>query len=93
MSELIFGFDEEQIKKDICKVMRNLFERGLVSALGGNVSARVPGAKEFWITPSGIFKGELTPDDLIKLDFDGNIVEGIGRPSIEWPLHAAIYKS
>ncbi|MCC6015441.1 MAG: class II aldolase/adducin family protein [Desulfurococcaceae archaeon] len=92
MSELIFGFDEEQIKKDICKVMRNLFERGLVSALGGNVSARVPGAKEFWITPSGIFKGELTPDDLIKLDFDGNIVEGIGRPSIEWPLHAAIYR-
>jgi len=92
MSELIFGFNEEQIKKDVCKVMRNLFERGLVSALGGNVSARIPSAKEFWITPSGIFKGELTSDDLIKLDFDGNIIEGIGRPSIEWPLHAAIYK-
>ncbi len=83
---------EEQIKNDICKVMRNLFNRGLVSALGGNVSARIPNSKDFWITPSGIFKGELTPDDLIKLDLDGNIVDGFGRPSIEWPFHAAIYR-
>ncbi|MEM1560251.1 MAG: class II aldolase/adducin family protein [Ignisphaera sp.] len=83
---------EEQIKNDICKVMRNLFSRGLVSALGGNVSARIPNSKEFWITPSGIYKGELVPDDLIKLDLDGNIVDGFGRPSIEWPIHAAIYR-
>ncbi|MEM1561313.1 MAG: class II aldolase/adducin family protein, partial [Ignisphaera sp.] len=83
---------EEQIKNDICKVMKNLFSRGLVSALGGNVSARIPNSKEFWITPSGIYKGELVPDDLIKLDLDGNIVDGFGRPSIEWPIHAAIYR-
>lgn len=83
---------EERLKEDICKVMRNLFERGLISALGGNVSARVPGSSEFWITPSGIFKGELTPDDLIKVDLDGNIIEGFGRPSVETPMHAAIYK-
>jgi len=86
------AIDEEQIKRDICKVMKNLFNRGLVSALGGNVSARIPGSNEFWITPSGIFKGELNPDDLVKLDLDGNIIEGFLRPSIEWPLHAAIYR-
>ncbi|MDK6029389.1 class II aldolase/adducin family protein [Ignisphaera sp. 4213-co] len=91
MSEGI-ELSEEQLKNDICKVMRHLFERGLVSALGGNVSARLPGSNEFWITPSGIFKGELTPDDLIKVDLDGNIIEGFGRPSIETPLHAAIYR-
>lgn len=72
--------------------MKHLFERGLVSALGGNVSARLPGTREFWITPSGIFKGELVPDDLIKVDLDGNVIEGFGRPSIETPLHAAIYR-
>lgn len=87
-----FELQEEQLKNDICKVMRNLFNRGLVSALGGNVSARLPNSNEFWITPSGIFKGELAPDDLIKLDLEGNVVEGFGRPSIEWPIHAAIYK-
>ncbi|MCD6357036.1 MAG: class II aldolase/adducin family protein [Thermoproteales archaeon] len=72
--------------------MRNLFNRGLISALGGNVSARIPGSEEFWITPSGIFKGELTAEDLVKLDLEGNILEGFLRPSIEWPFHAAIYK-
>jgi L-ribulose-5-phosphate 4-epimerase len=72
--------------------MRNLFNRGLVSALGGNVSARLPNSKEFWITPSGIFKGELNPDDLVKLDVEGNILDGFLRPSVEWPLHAAIYR-
>ncbi|MCX8167549.1 MAG: class II aldolase/adducin family protein [Ignisphaera sp.] len=87
-----FEIPEEQIKNDICKVMRNLFNRGLISALGGNVSARIPNSKEFWITPSGIFKGELTLDDLVKLDLEGNVVEGFGRPSIEWPVHAAIYR-
>jgi len=87
-----FELQEEQLKNDICKVMKNLFNRGLISALGGNVSARLPSLNEFWITPSGIFKGELVPDDLIKLDLEGNIVEGFGRPSIEWPIHAAVYK-
>ncbi|RLE96960.1 MAG: class II aldolase/adducin family protein [Thermoprotei archaeon] len=88
--ELAVG--EDQLKEDICKVMRNLFNRGLISALGGNVSARIPGSEEFWITPSGIFKGELTAEDLVKLDLEGNILEGFLRPSIEWPFHAAIYK-
>jgi L-ribulose-5-phosphate 4-epimerase len=86
------GLSEDQLKQDICKVMRNLFNRGLVSALGGNVSARLPNSKEFWITPSGIFKGELNPDDLVKLDVEGNILDGFLRPSVEWPLHAAIYR-
>jgi len=51
-----------------------------------------PNSKEFWITPSGIFKGELNPDDLVKLDVEGNILDGFLRPSVEWPLHAAIYR-
>jgi len=38
---------EDEIKQEITRVMRALYERGLVSALGGNVSARVPGAGEF----------------------------------------------
>lgn len=84
---------EDQLKEDICKVMRNLFQRGYVSALGGNVSAKVPGANEFWITPSGIFKGELSPDDLVKVDFDGNVLDGFMKPSIETPMHAAVYKA
>lgn len=83
---------EEALKREICRTMARLYFRGLVSALGGNVSARLPGAKEFWITPSRVFKGGLRPEDLVKVDLDGNVIEGLRRPSVETPLHAAIYR-
>lgn len=90
LSELLF-FSEEDLKKEICEVMKRLFNRGLVSALGGNISARIPGAKGFWITPSGVFKGELEPEDLVKVDLSGNVVEGLMKPSVETPFHATIF--
>lgn len=80
------------IKEDILTVMRNLYRRGLVSALTGNVSSRVPGTDMFWITPSGIFKGGLKADDLIKMDVYGNVIDGRNMPSSEWRFHAAIYR-
>ncbi len=90
MSEALFS--EDEVKTEIIRVMKTLYDRGLVSALGGNVSARLPGSKEVWITPSGVFKGDLHSEDLIKIDLEGNILEGYLRPSVEWPLHIAIYK-
>ena len=84
--------DEEYIKREICRVMKSLYDRGLVTALSGNVSARLPNTEAFWITPSGLFKGGLKPQDLVKLDLNLNIIEGTNRPSIEAGLHAAIYK-
>lgn len=83
---------EEELKEEICKTMKRLFDRGLISALGGNISARLPGMREFWITPSGVFKGELTSEDLIKMDLDGRVIEGFLRPSVESPFHAMIYR-
>ena len=85
-------YTEDELKNEICRVMGTLYKRGLVSALGGNISARIPGANEFWITPSGVFKGDLHPDDLVKLDLNLNTVEGFLRPSIESPFHAKIYE-
>ncbi len=83
---------ERKLKEEICKVMKRLFDRGLISAISGNVSARIPEAKEFWITPSGVFKGELEPENLVKADLDGKVAEGLMKPSIETPFHAMIYR-
>ncbi|ADM28371.1 class II aldolase/adducin family protein [Ignisphaera aggregans DSM 17230] len=86
-------FRGNDVRRDIVIVTRNLYRRGLVSALTGNVSARcLNNPACFWITPSGIFKGGLRPEYLVKLDLDGNILEGFFRPSIEWRFHAAIYR-
>jgi len=86
------GFAGEEIRADVCKTMAALYRRGLISATGGNVSARIQGTKEFWITPHGFFKGELSTSDLVKIDLEGNTVGGFKKPSIEIPMHRAIYK-
>jgi L-ribulose-5-phosphate 4-epimerase len=83
---------EEEVKADICKTMGALYRRNLICSTGGNVSARMPGTEEFWITPSGIFKGELSSSDVVKVDLEGGIIEGNKKPSIEVPMHRAIYK-
>ncbi|MCD6324422.1 MAG: class II aldolase/adducin family protein [Desulfurococcales archaeon] len=83
---------EELLKKEICEAMRNLFLKKLVSGLGGNVSARAGDEGEFWITPSGVFKGSLRPEDLVKINLEGKVLEGRFKPSSEWRAHAAIYR-
>lgn len=83
---------EEDLKREICKTIRRLFNRRLISSLGGNVSARLPGKSEFWVTPSGLFKGGLKPRDLVKVNLDCKVIEGSLKPSIETPIHAAIYR-
>jgi len=82
---------DEEIKVDICRTMATLYRRGLISATGGNVSARILGTNDFWITPHAIFKGELSASDLVKIGLGGNVVEGSKKPSIEVPMHRAIY--
>ncbi len=82
---------EEWIKEEICKVVRTLHEERLITATGGNVSARPIGSNEFWITPSGLYKAELRPEDLVKVDLRGEVVEGALRPSVEVLMHAMIY--
>lgn len=84
---------DDLIKQDIVTVMKNLYRRNLISALSGNISVRIPNTNFIWITPSGIYKAEIRTDDLIKIDLNGNILEGHHRPSSEWRFHVAIYKA
>jgi len=81
---------EAQVRSHICDVGRRLWERGLVGAREGNVSARLaPGV--LVCTPSGACKGTLSPDDLVLIDEDGHPL-GVGRPSSEIRLHVRAYR-
>lgn len=84
--------EDAELRREIARVAKRLYERRLISALAGNVSARPRGASYFWITPSGVFKGELGEDSLVKVDLEGSVLEGYLRPSVEWRMHALIYK-
>lgn len=63
-----------------------------MAGIGGNVSARLSKTNEIWITPSGLYKPDLKLEDLVKVDLEGKVLEGVFKPSIERPLHVAIYK-
>ncbi|MEM3486267.1 MAG: class II aldolase/adducin family protein [Candidatus Methanomethyliaceae archaeon] len=84
---------ERSLREELVKCMKILHSKGLISGLGGNASARLSREGVILITPSGKFKGDLTPDDICKIDMVGRVLEGCIRPSIESPLHTTIYKS
>lgn len=84
--------DDKKIKQEIITTLRNLYKRNLITALSGNISVRIPNTNYIWITPTSIHKAKIRTDDLVKIDFNGNILEGYNKPSIEWQFHIAIYK-
>lgn len=81
------------LKKEIVKTMALLYPMGLATPRGGNVSARVKGSGNFWITPTGVFKVDLKPSDLVKVTLDGKVLSGRLKPSVETPMHSSIYRT
>jgi L-ribulose-5-phosphate 4-epimerase len=65
---------------------------GLVLFTFGNVSAADRDLGVFAIKPSGVPYEELTPDDMVIVDFDGKTVKGKLRPSSDTLTHAVLYK-
>ena len=78
----------------LARVTAGLYARGLVTASGGNLSARDPGSPgQIWITPAGRFKGDLQPEHMACIGLDGTPRSADeSRPSTEWRVHRAIYR-
>jgi ribulose-5-phosphate 4-epimerase/fuculose-1-phosphate aldolase len=77
-----------RLKAEIVEVGRRLYARGLIGGNEGNVSARE--GDTLWITPAGVCKGFLTPDQIVATDLEGRPTAG-GRASTEVLMHTAIY--
>jgi L-fuculose-phosphate aldolase len=79
------------VREDIVRYGKLLYDRGLLSGTGGNISVR-SGADEMLITPSGSCKGLLDEKDIVRVRIsDGKALDG-GRPSIETPFHLSFYR-
>ena len=75
----------------ICQVGKLLYDRGYAAANDGNISLLAePG--RLLITPSGVSKGRMTPDMLLLIDLEGNVLEGDRHPSSEGKMHLAVYR-
>ncbi len=80
-----------EIKKEICEVGHKLWLKGFVAANDGNISVKISD-NEYYCTPTGVSKGDLTPDMIIKVDKDGKKLEGKLNPSSEIKMHMRVYR-
>ncbi len=79
---------EVELRQEICRVGRSLFERGYVHSTAGNISVRLPNG--FLITPSEACLGFLAPEALALVNTDGVQISG-DRASKTLALHRRIY--
>ena len=80
-----------EIKKEICEVGHTIYNLGFVAANDGNISVKIS-ENEYYCTPTGVSKGALTPDMIIKVDRNGNKLEGKLNPSSEIKMHMRVYQ-
>ncbi|HEY0700084.1 MAG TPA: class II aldolase/adducin family protein [Micromonospora sp.] len=72
---------------------RAVVQANLVRGSGGNLSARTPGAGACWVTATGTWLDQLTPDDFSLVDIaTGEVLGGNPRPTSEVLLHLASYR-
>ena len=77
--------------EELAEAGRDAVGRGLVSASGGNLSARQPDGKSFVVTGTGTYLDQLDEDAFSVMDLEGNILGGAVAPSSEWKLHQRTY--
>lgn len=86
MNESIFA-----LKNDIIQAGKRMYDRGYVASNDGNISARIDSEKVL-ITPTGVSKGFMKPEDLTIVDYNGKVLTGTKKPSSEVFMHLQVYK-
>jgi len=83
----------EEASEQIVSACRKMWQQGWVASNDGNVSARLDDGS-FLTTPTGVSKGEITRDMLLRVDLAGNLLEGKDgyRPTSEFKMHARCYE-
>jgi L-fuculose-phosphate aldolase len=82
---------EDALREAVVRTAREMSTRGLSRGTSGNVSARI--GDRMLVTPSALAYQGMDVRDIVLVDLEGRVVEGERRPTTEWPLHAAIYRT
>ncbi len=79
--------DFQGIATLLAELGRNSYARGWVLGTSGNFSAVVSRDRFCMaITATGLDKGSLTPKQIVRVDANGTVIEGPGKPSAETAL-------
>jgi L-ribulose-5-phosphate 4-epimerase len=83
----------EELKESVYKANIDLVDNGLVIHTWGNVSGRDFESGLIVIKPSGVSYDSMKPDDMVVIDIDGKVIEGVKTPSTDTPTHLHLYKT
>lgn len=82
---------ETNLRQQIVEAGKRLQQRFFVASNDGNISCKIDD-NTILITPTGVNKGEITPEQILKVDMEGNIIEGCMKITSEYKMHLAVYK-
>lgn len=80
------------VRSEVVRGGRVLALAGLSDLVWGHVSARDPDGRGVWMKASGLGFEEVTDDDVLLLDYDGNVLAGRGSAHREYPIHTEILR-
>jgi L-fuculose-phosphate aldolase len=73
-----------------CRVLGAAAQQDLI---WGHLSARDPEGRGVWMKASGLAFAEVTPDDVVLVSWDGDVLEGKGRRHAEYPIHTEVMRA
>lgn len=83
----------KDLKRKVYDANLQIVEYGLVTLTWGNVSGVDRNEGLVVIKPSGVDYDKMSPDDMVVVDLNGDVVEGDLRPSSDTPTHVELYKN
>ena len=81
------------LRKQVCELHAELTRNNLVAWTSGNVSGRDQETGRVVIKPSGVLYQDLTPENLVVVDLDGKVLEGVLLPSSDTATHLVVYRN
>jgi len=80
-----------QIQRDLVEACHAMAAAGCGGVIGGHVSIRVPGENTYWVNVIDRCFEEMTVEDMVHVDFDGNVLQSSRPVSIGIAFHHGIY--
>lgn len=84
--------DTESVLREKLATCTRIFAMQGLLGLFGHVSAYQPESKRVLISPGmATDKATTRPEDILVIDFAGQVLEGEGQVPIEWPIHTTLH--
>jgi len=82
----------QKVMLETAAATRLLESEGILD-YSGHVSTRIPERDAFVIQIGSTSRAEVSPESMLVVDYEGNVLEGDGQPPSELPIHLEIFRA